>query len=408
MSRLNGSHFKPEQLLALANDHGLSMARVAELVVSVGALTGSSSASVSQAEAIRQAAVQRDNEVRALQAQGFLPVGVTRLPPSRPAQFNLASVPNARLIEAVQVLETNSHPVSNPSHANAADPLFATWFKALDALGTRTLTMAEMNGVIRSDLAWGHGANEFRRANTFAPVLDPSTGLEAFHELHKFVVGFRGHPSLQGRPWLSFAGQGGETGAFARMTDPGQYNSLGEKVGVKDANAVREFFEQDLKMRADFKLDRGNWAYMENKLIESPSSYVAMVLDSQFGVGYYADPHEQAELKGTLATLRASEPNSPERIASVRALYKNLQSRDARLESVSVSGMTAELQMAQVLHEYLKLDRPEQRIDVTDPQQQIDAVQVYRLYQRMIASGELIQRGTVQTWLTDWNVRHAP
>lgn len=408
MARLQGTGIAPERLLTLATDNGLTLARASELVAGAAGLIGPGTKTSGAIDAIRTASRQRDAEVGALQARQFLPAGVSRLPPSRPSGYDLAAVPGARLMGAVQVLETNASPVSDPTYANAADPLFATWFKALDALGTRTLTMAEMNAVIRSDLAWKQGTNEFRAAATFAPVLDPSTGLEAFHELHKFVAGFRGHPSLEGRPWVHFAGRGGETGAFARMTDPGPINSLHEKVGVADIAAVRGFFEDDIRGRQTYVLDRGHWDYMENKLIAAESRYVSDVVGANDGVGYIADPREQVKLQGTITKLLVSAPNSPERIESVKKLYENFRSRDALLEQVSVSGMTAELQMAQVLHRYLKLDRPAERVDVTDPTQRIDAVEVYRLYQRMTTDGELIQRGTVQSWLNDWKVPSVP
>lgn len=407
-TRLRNTGIVPERLLTLASDNGLTLARAAELVASAVETTASRAGSPSAMEAIRSAAQRRANEVTALQAQHFLPAGVSRLPPSRPVAYDLAAVPAARVMSAVQSLETNGEVVSDPSFANPADPLFATWFRALDALGTRTLTMAEMNAVIRSDLAWTQGTSEFRSAATFTPVIDPSTGLEAFHELHKFVGGFRGHPRLEGRPWVQFAGRGGETSAFARMTDPGPSNSVGEKVGVNDLAGVRSYFENDLNSRNSNALDRGHWDYMENKLIAADNSYVGMVVGSSYGIGYFADPREQLKLQGTIAKLLGSAPNSPDRIESVRKLYDNFKSRDARLEQVSVSGMTAELQMAQVLHRYLKLDRPGERVDVTDPTQRIDAVEVYRLYRRMTADGELIQRGTVRGWLDGWGVANVP
>jgi hypothetical protein len=234
-------------------------------------------------------------------------------------------------------------------------------------------------------------------------------GLEAFHELHKFAAGgFRGLPHLEGRALISFAGQGGENGAFARMTDPGQFGNVGDQVGVRDVEGVKAFFLRNWNALRDFPLDRQHWSTMTTKLIAADNLYVANVVGSNFDVGYFTDPRQQTLLRGVTSDLLNSEPNTPQRIASASALFRNYELRDQLLDRVSVSGVTAEIQMAQVLHRYLRLDEPNKSVDVRVPGAAIDVVAVYQLYRGMLDSGILTNRSTIESWLRDWGVIHVP
>lgn len=268
--------------------------------------------------------------------------------------------------------------------------------------------MAELNGVIRTDLAWKSGTSEFRQIDSVRLVADSATGLEAFHELHKFAAGFRGQPALEGRALVFYAGQGGENGALARMTDPAALNSLGENIGVRDEARIRGFFEQDLEALRNFPINQNHWSAMEQKVTAASNSYVEMIVFASRSVGSFADPREQAKLKGTLDSLLTSEAETPERARAAQALYRNFEARDQLLRTVSVSGMAAEIQMGQVLHRYLKLDQPGARVDVGRPDNTVDVVEVYELYRQMADRGELTTRATVEGWLQDWGVSHVP
>ncbi len=335
-----------------------------------------------------------------------MPVGITRWPPARPANYFLARVPAAQLMEAINVLETNSNPVSNPGLAAPADGLFATWFKALDQLGSRTLTMAEMNSVIQSDVAWEKGAEEFRSATTFQPTLTWGKGLDDVHELHKFAGGFRGNVGISGRAGVFYAGRGGEAGAFARLT------TSGNRFGVSHLAGIKDIFGGDLQARRTAGIAAfgfaGHWAAKEAELTSASTAVVRRLIDEDFSSGYFADPREQAKLAGVVTALSTSQPGSAERAAASKALIDNFRQRDSQLEKATVSGITAEIQMLQVLHRYLKLDQPASRVDVKDPNAKIDLVAVYQLYRTMLSAGELTGRATIEGWLIEWGVPYEP
>lgn len=418
MSRLDGSRLAPECVIGWALANGAPLNRAIDLLVDTPrwlATLGGNAASTRPQD--RAAAMSRLRSLATDHAAmstpvppvaDVLPQGVSRLPPQRPLNFDLAQLPLHSLASAINGLETNSNPVSNPSYAYPADPLFATWFAASESLGSRTLTMAEMNAVIRSDLAWENGAAEFRQPGSLRLVADPSSGLEAFHELHKFAAGFRGYPALEGRARVFYAGQGGETGALARLTDPAPSNSLGENVGAADEARIKQYFADDLNALRSFPLNHQFWESMTQKVTAAQNDYVQMIVFSSQGIGYFADPREQAKLNGTLDALLTSQPGSPERAVAAQALYRNFEARDRLLSTVSVSGMTAEIQMAQVLHRYLQLDQPGRRVDVGRPDNSIDVVAVYQLYRQMADGGQLTTRATVTGWLQEWGVLHAP
>lgn len=415
MSRLEGSGLLPEQVAGWASANGVGPGRAMDLLVDTPRLLATLDTSAVPADGaaavlrLRHPAAAHATISRAIsEAVVLLPQGVSRLPPHRPPDYNLAGVPPERLAGAINALETNSNPVSSPAYRYPADPLFATWFNAQELLGTRAMTMAELNAVIRTDLAWKSGTSEFRQIDSVRLVADSATGLEAFHELHKFAAGFRGQPALEGRALVFYAGQGGEKGGLARMTDPAPLNSLGENIGVRDEARIRGFFEQDLEALRNFPINQNHWSAMEQKVTAASNGYVEMIVFAYRSVGSFADPREQAKLKGTLDSLLTSEAETPERARAAQALYRNFEARDQLLRTVSVSGMAAEIQMGQVLHRYLKLDQPGARVDVGRPDNTVDVVEVYELYRQMADRGELTTRATVEGWLQDWGVSHVP
>lgn len=393
----------PTQIIAMADGQGIAPLRMAQIVgrasrSSRGSDDGVRPAAASIAE-LRAAAVERDAEVRALQASGVLPAGVSRLPRERAVNYDLAGVPPGAVATAIDKLETNDLPVSTPGELNPADPLFKTLFGALDALGTRTLTMAEMNALIQSDGSWQGQNGGVRSAAGFTLVYDRSQGLISQHELHKFVGGFKGVPGTGSR---LVAGAGGESGLFARATagNGAPSDAWGFEGGI------RAFWAGRLPpSRADAEAAASSYIDdVQRRLTTASASGVAISLDRLAARGFFADPRERLALSETIDTLRSSAPNSAQRIASAAALADNLRRRWRAADTISVSGATAEIQMMQTMHRYLTINR----VRVDDPQHRIDAVEVYALYRRMLKNNELTSRATVEAWLTGWGVTHVP
>ena len=400
MAALQGSGISAPQLLAVATSHGITLPRMAQIVASTTEPTGATGRKAGRsAEAVavglRSAAILRDTEVRALQASGVMPEGISRLPAARPDHYDLARVAPEAVATAIDVWESNDIPVSGPGDARPADPLFKTWFKALDALGTRTLTMAEMNAIIQSDGSWQGERGRLRTASHFKLVSDGSTGLISEHELHKFVAGFKGVPGTSNR---LVAGAGGESGLFARAT--AKRADWGHEGGIR---AFWAAYPPPSKADAEaFAL-----AYIHDvqwRLTVAPSAGLDVKLNTLAARGYFADPRDRPVLSATLDSLRASAPDSPERVAAASALGDFLRSRWRAADTVSVSGATAEIQMMETMHRYLTNNG----LKVSDPSQRIDAVEVYKLYRTLLKNDQLTSRATVETWLKSWGVAHVP
>jgi hypothetical protein len=216
MARLEGSGVSPQRALAVAAARDVELDRAIDLIVEVPRRLGEWRAGAS-ADA-RFALVNRLRQMAAAHADQLgtlLPQGVSHRPPQRPGGFDLTNVSLEHLGQANDVLETNNYPVSSPAFERPADPLFATWFKALDLLGTRELTMAEMNGWVFSNVEHEGHAADIRLNGEFRLVFNPQVGLRSVHELHKFLGGFRRLPGERGIT----PGHGGEGGLFARATD---------------------------------------------------------------------------------------------------------------------------------------------------------------------------------------------
>ena len=415
-TRLAASGLSAEQMLAVAQRNGIGLREAINLVVPVPKLLAelqTLDASTPPASEVRSASAHAGQRASALErlkghavshaqarrsapAALALPQGVAQPPPERPAGYTLTSLPRAVVVHALETFETNSNPVSSPAYAAAADPLFATWLKALDGLGTRTLTMAEMQALVVSDVA----SVGLLDRDGFKLIYDPAKGLGSDHELHKFTAGFRGHPGAMS--YLMSAGQGGESGIQARVTDEFEYD-IPDNWG--DEAAILDHMSGELRKIAKDVKNPTFWTDAESALASGSPEEVRSKLNSfASGYGFFADPRQQQLLRPTVQALLGTPAGSAARRDAAKLLIDNFRERAQRLEVVSVSGATAEIQMVQTLYRYLK----QHGLSVSNPTQKIDAVEVYRLYKNLLDSGELTSRATVEAWLKTSNVPHVP
>ena len=413
LSAVRGTPFAPEQIFSMAGEGRGDLARstlLARAHAAVRELDGSTPDPADMVTAavvrrLRASAVAHDAPVASTApvpsatAIEPMPQGMAKLPPQRPADFNLTQLNKNTVIDVLAKLETNTNPVSNPSYALPADPLFATWMESYSLLGTRSLTMAEMEGLIDSEVRWTGRDTGVRDRSTFEIRLDPNEQRMHRHELHKFIGGFKqepGHGPLD-------AGRGGETSLFARMTDFFNDHDIPEKWG--DEQTIRNYWrEHRSTLRATSPADSPQWAADTQSLTSGGREQVLEKLDRYHNVGYFSDPRQEATLRPHVEALLANEPGSPARARAAQAIIENFRERARSPDVVSVSGATAEVQMAQTLYRYMA----ENKLDFQRPDDRIDVVEVYKLYRRMATAGELTSRATVEGWLKEWGAPHVP
>ena len=389
-ARLEGAGVSPERLLACANAKNISLERAVLLAADVPRLVSQLNASAGRLVPLAR--------LRSEAQQYALPQGVLRAPPIRPATFDVVQVPKNKLILALRLTETNSNPVSAPTFERPADPMFALWFKTFETLGTRTLTMSEVQSLIRADINWPNGANGVRTAGDFPAIKASTRGILAPHEFHLFAGGYRGQP---GRVTIT-AGQGGEFGLLARATLPGGGM---DRADWGSEAAIRLFWGADVAARqADQPAQVSPWLAAEQALITAAPSQVTAELGHYATQGLFADPREQQALRPATDALLASAPGSPERAVAARALTTHFRERERLLDTVSVSSATAEIQMLQTLSSYLA----KHDIVVQNPAHRIDVVALYAHYRDLLADGQLTTRSTVASWLKAWDVPHVP
>jgi hypothetical protein len=405
---------EPAKILAYANARGVALDRVFEVLELPSMLTELAAAQRSglTEPKAREAYAQNLSRVRDIVQQfaaasrvgpsaELMPVGATRIPPQRSIDFNLTKLDPDTIINALAILETNSDPVSNPSFERPADPLFATWFKAYEQLGTRSLTMGEMAGLNDSDINWSGKETGLRaRGNFKLRLLENDTRMDR-HELHKYVAGFRGQPGVDTSNIA--AGRGGENSLFARMTDFYNDHELPKRWG--EERVIRDYWRDHRSSpRTVNESQPDKWALDAGKLTAAPKAELLSELWRYQLSGYYADPREQQKLTPSTEALLATEPGSPQRAAAANALTGILRERANVPDLTSVSGATAEIQMTETLYRYMN----DNRLDFSEPNDQIDVVEVYGLYRRLLAAGKLTSRSTVEGWLKDWKEPHVP
>lgn len=111
MSRLEGSGLLPEQVAGWASANGVGLGRAMDLLVDTPRLLATLDASAVPADGaaavlrLRHPAAAHATISRAIsEAVVLLPQGVSRLPPHRPPDYNLAGVPPERLAGAINAL----------------------------------------------------------------------------------------------------------------------------------------------------------------------------------------------------------------------------------------------------------------------------------------------------------------
>jgi hypothetical protein len=338
-------------------------------------------------------------------APAGMPQGVLKLPPLRPSNLDLSKLPKTKLADAINVLETNSYPVSNPAYSAPADPLFATLFKALDILGSRTLTMGEMSAFVSADTDWA-GNDLVSVDKRFAGQLDALQPLQltqpygiSVHDLHKFIAGFRLN-TLNPYVVVPDLGLGGEGGFIANITAV----ALGEggALGWEREDVIEPWLRKEYSGSGNRSDSKSFWTKLKSELTGMDLEDLKDRVD-EF-VRPMSDPRDRERLSPIVKGLLASNAYSKSRASSARDLVNFLQTRDVRNQATSVSGLTAEIQMLQTLTAYLRKNN----IDTWKAGDRIDWVAVFQLYREKLADGSLTTRETVAAWLKSFNVPQVP
>jgi hypothetical protein len=351
-------------------------------------------------QALREIAASREFAPRVDAAGVQLPAGISSAPPLRRPDFDLMKVPKDRVIDSLAMLETNGDPISNPSYAAPADPLFATWFRACELLGTRSLTMAEMAALNNAESDCSADTGLLDRSGFTLPRVTDGARMNR-HELHRYIGGFRGHPGVATDSIA--AGRGGESSLFARMTDAYNDHDLPQRWG--DEAAIRDYWNAHRGAPRDvIATQPDEWARAATMLTTCTRDLVLTKVRLYHLAGYFADPREASRLAPSVRALLASAPGSPQRAEAAQALASILRERASTPDVVSVSGATAEIQITEALYRYMNTNQ----LDFKKPGDRIDVVEVYALYRQMLEAGELTSRTTVQGWLQTWGVAHQP
>lgn len=318
-----------------------------------------------------------------------MPAGVVRWPPPRPEGYELRRVAPARIIHAIHALETKPGSVGHSFHAAPADRLFAVWFRVLDWLGTRALTMGEMSSLLSAHAAGESATGEARVVKTLRQIDKTDTGLKSFDELCKFAGALSVDAPGAQRPPLWVLLRAGEAGAFVPSTDQA-LDETADKVVLADVVALKEFVVAELLPPPVLSPGAIFWASITPRLSQAPVDLIVGLIDS------FSESDDMRDEEQRAAALKLR----PEPVPA--------SAQRARPTPVSVSRLTADIQLAQVLHRALKSDQPGARVDVRDPDAKLDLVEAYRLYCQLSDARELTSRRTVETWLADWGVARAP
>ena len=336
-----------------------------------------------------------------------MPSGVTRWPPPRPDGFELRRVAPGRIMQAVQALESPPDSGFRSGDAAPADRLFAVWFRVLDWLGTRALTMCEMNNLLGAQAAGQPVKGEARFVEIIGQIDKADMGLESFDELYKFTGALSTDGSAAQQPPIFGLLRAGEAGAFVESTD--QTPDEHDNVVLADVAVLKEYFVADLLPTPVLTPAAVFWSRVTPQLSQAPVEIIVGLVSSFSDSDDWREERKHADaLTFQPAPVTAPVPVSAQRPAAGVVAAGASRAHRSRSAAVSVSRMTADVQLAQVLHRYLKLDRAGARVDVGDPNAKLDLVDAYRLYRQMVNTRELTSRQTVESWLVDWAVPSAP
>ncbi len=326
--------------------------------------------------------------------------GVSELPPPRPSEFALNAIPPAAVMKAIDVLEANAYPVSGPGFSRAAEPVFGNLFGALNALGSRRLTMAELQGLLDSKL---HDPGVILRSTDDIEVaFDPAKRLASPHEFHLFFGGFRGHtgPPLE----APLAGWGGENGLFARVTDEFDDetpSNWGDRKEIFKLWSIKVFRLRDEMFG---EVPESFWAGLRDDLTNSVDEGLHAELKALRSRGAFGDPRFREQYRPLIEQLKTTPPGSPERREAAARLVDGFRSLDAMLrEGVPLSGATAEVQLLETLQAYLKTQGMLGR--AWRPDDSIDFVEMYRLYVQLHDEGKLTTREQVRSTIESMGLR---
>ena len=318
--------------------------------------------------------------------------GVVELPPERPADFALDRVAPEAVMKAIDQLEANPYPVSGPGFDRAAEPVFGNLFRALDALGSRKLTMSELQGLLDSKL---HDPGVILRSPAdFKLAFDPAKRLASPHEFHLFFGGFRGHtgPSLE----APLAGWGGENGLFARVTDEFDDQTPSNWGDAREIFALWTVKVFSHKNEMFGPVPDSHWASVKHDLTIAVDEGLDAELKAFRSKGVFADPRYRELYRPLVDQLKTTPPGSPARAEAANRLVESFRELDTMLRrGVPISGATAEVQLLETFQAYLKkhglFGKPWR------PDDSIDFGEMYELYMQLHDPGKLTTRERVRS-----------
>jgi hypothetical protein len=407
-------HYERVQDHLAVDDFTAAQAQLSELEAGVGLLARQHSSEAPRAaayltvaqQALRDhAAAANSDAARAIRLSMAdnssieMPRGVDHLPPVRPVDWQLSAQPISRIQAAIETWETNAYPVSDASYERPADPLFATFFKGLDELGTRSISMSELNALIDADVTWPMRMEGTPFALTDKVNTDNGVTI---HEWHKVLSGFRIVPRGLLADTSFHAGMGGEQGLFARLTD--EFEDTPDDLSTPEVLSFlskNKFYAKELEQRESNS--QAGWMKLHEDLTKAPGVDMPGLIQGMVKSGYFADPRQQEALSSILEALRSSVMLSPERRQAADELIDHFRQQEDGLRVVSVPAATAEIQLAQTLEKYLKRNR----LDLIRGADQVDGVALYALYRQLLADGKLISSERVKQFLDSKGVPNA-
>jgi hypothetical protein len=235
------------------------------------------------------------------------------------------------------------------------------------------------------------------------------------HDLHVLVAGFRRVPDslylLEGKEYQAVAriqpGMGGEGGIYATVT--AQHAShWGEE------NVIRGVLQERISsaMNARQRLAADVWAAQVEKITNAASlrntdftlEHAAPSLRTLLGryadMGFFANPRFLELARPVISHLLRSTPGSTQRRQAALDLVTLFSREERTLETLSLSSITAEVQLTQAMYQYLSV----RTINLSNANQYLDLNDFYAFYKQRANSGQLTTSQTIQGWLRAWRL----